>query len=372
MNIAFDGRVAIKQLGGISEYTYQLLAALGKIDHANSYSVLTVGRDKAKLGSLPDLPHNFQQIHKDWPQKALDMTWRYANWPKVTSWLPKHDLFYSPHFLLPAGDFKRLVVTIHDVLFLDHPEWFLASDVERYTHMVRSTLKKADMAITISQTSRDALIAHELIAPDKIKVIPIAGQIPPTTSDLDKATKKRYQLPDEYLLYIGTIQPRKNILNQLKAYAILRGQGHTLPFIFAGERGWLGEELEQTVAKLKLGEHVRFIGGFERKEKTALFQGARAFLFPSLAEGFGLPVLEAMQAGVPVVTSNISSLPEVAGDAAELVDPTDPETIAQGVAAILSNSTHSKSLIMKGKKQAETFSWERTAKETLAVFELFQ
>ncbi len=368
LRVAMDATVATKQLGGISEYTRNLLVGLAALSDQPEYFLLRFGYDQAALRDLPVLPPNFHDIHKRIPQKLLNFSWQTFGFPKVTRWLPETDLFFAPHFLVPPGDYNKLVITVHDVLFLDNPEWFLAEDVAAFTRRLGSALTRAGHVIAVSQTTKESLVKHQLVVADRITVIPSGVDLTPANPEEIARVRAIYQLPEKYLLYVGTIEPRKNILRQLEAYARLREAGIDQPFVLAGRRGWLGNELEETITRLGLEKHVILLGDFARADKAGIYGGASVFLFPSLAEGFGIPPLEAMAAGVPVVTSNVSSLPEVAGDAALLVDPHDTRAIAAAAQSIFDDPGLAERLRAAGRKRAAQYNWTTTAQATLEIF----
>lgn len=368
MRIAIDATVATKQLGGISEYARSLLVGLSQLSDQPEYYLLRFGRNQAALRELPPLPKNFHDIHVRLPQRLVDASWHLFGAPKINRWLPDCDLFFMPHFLLPAGEFPRLVVAVHDVLFLDHAEWFLPQDVARFTRRLQAAVRRADHIVTASEASKDSLIRHRLAPAHRITAIPLGVDLLPAPDEASRSVRAKYQLPEHYLLYIGTLEPRKNILRQLESYAQLRQAGLDQPFVLAGRRGWLGQELEETIRRFDLGSSVIFTGDFPREDKAGLLSGASVFLFPSLAEGFGIPPLEAMAAGVPVVTSNVSSLPEVVGDAALQVDPRDTAAIASAIQSILDDPKLAAHLRRAGQQRARRFSWRQTAAATADIF----
>lgn len=182
--------------------------------------------------------------------------------------------------------------------------------------------------------------------------------------------QRRYRLPSQYLLFVGTLEPRKNLTTLLQAYALLRaeGCGKHLKLVVAGRRGWLYADIFDTVRTLALDEEIIFTGFVDDEDLPDLYRGARLLVFPSLYEGFGLPILEAMASGVPVITSNLASMPEVAGDAAVLVDAHDPKAIAESIAQVLAEDQLREALIQKGLARARCFTWESVAQKTLELY----
>lgn len=370
MRIAIDGSSAQRALGGVSEYSFQILQALADLKTRHDFLITTTGVNNQALGLLPPLPKNFQEIRIRLPQRLLSLGWRYLGWPPVTNWLPKIDLFFAPHFLVPAGNFPKLVVTIHDVLFLDHPEWFLPDDVVYYTGQLKKTLGRADQVIAISQSTKQDLVRHRLFPAHKISVTPLAVAYQKPTRAEQQAVRAKYQLPEHYLLFISTLEPRKNIVRLIRAYRKLSRKYSDLPqLVLAGRRGWLGQELDEALANETPSNNIHLLGSFDRADRGSLLASAQGLLFPSLGEGFGLPILEGMAAGVPVLTSNLSSMPEVAGEAALLVDPFDEAALAEGIEQLLFDQALRQKLIAAGYERAQTFTWRKTAQKTLAVFE---
>jgi glycosyltransferase involved in cell wall biosynthesis len=184
------------------------------------------------------------------------------------------------------------------------------------------------------------------------------------------ALRRRYDLPERYILFVGTLEPRKNVQTLLQAFAqiIAETPQDDLMLVIAGGKGWGGEDYMSTVDTLKLHDHVRFAGFVEDDHLPALYRSALLFVYPSLYEGFGLPVLEAMACGTPVITSNRASLPEVAGDAALLVDPTRPEALAAAMTSIMNDGKLRQALRAKGLARARTFTWDAVAQQTVAIY----
>jgi glycosyltransferase involved in cell wall biosynthesis len=227
-----------------------------------------------------------------------------------------------------------------------------------------------DAVITVSRQSCQDLIKYLPVNPKKINVIPEAASLHfhPLNEAEYLPALERHGIRRPYILSVGSLEPRKNLLRLLEAYARLEGSRPSL--VIAGARNyWKSSPVVETVSRLGLEQHVRFTGYVEDADLPALYSAASLFVFPSLYEGFGLPVLEAMACGTPVVTSSVSSLPEVAGDAALLVDPRDVDAIASAMRRILDDSDLAADLRARGLARAAQFSWERTARETLAVYE---
>jgi glycosyltransferase involved in cell wall biosynthesis len=267
----------------------------------------------------------------------------------------------------------RYVATIHDMIPLLWPQWVTRKHrlvVMAAYHRLR---QQADLVITPSEATK-ADVAHRLqINPERIAVIPWGCEErfrPTGDPERFAAVQQRLGLPARYLLFVGTLEPRKNLTTLLHAYAMLRaeGCGEDLKLVVAGRMGWLYDDIFTTVKTLALGEEVIFTGFVCDDDLPDLYRGASMFVFPSLYEGFGLPILEAMASGVPVVTSNTASMPEVAGDAAILVEPRDPRAIAEAMAQVLAEDKLRDTLTRKGIERARRFTWGAVAQKTLELY----
>lgn len=281
------------------------------------------------------------------------------------------DVLFVPAHVVPLIH-PRAVVTIHDLGYLFFPQ---AHPPLARLYLDLSTRWNARVAahvIADSQATKDDLVRHYAIAPGKITVA-----YPGRDEDLRRvddpsaieAVKYRYNVTGDYLLYIGTLQPRKNLTRLIQAFSNLQSQISDFKMVIAGGMGWLYADIFAEAKRLGLESQVLFPGRVAEEDKAALLSGAEAFVFPSLYEGFGLPVVEAMQCGTPVICSNTSSLPEVAGDAALLVDPLDVDALAQAMARLLDDADLRRTLVERGYAQSQKFSWADCAARVLAAFE---
>jgi glycosyltransferase involved in cell wall biosynthesis len=267
------------------------------------------------------------------------------------------------------------VVTVHDLGYLYYPGAHRFLDGLYLDLSTRYNARAASRVIASSQATKDDLVQQCGIEPDKITVV-YFGYDETMQPVEDEATiekvKARYGIQGDYVLHVGTLQPRKNLGRLLEAYAMVRKQakrGETPCLVMAGRKGWLYDQIFQQVERLGLESAVILPGYVPQDDLPALLSGAHLFAFPSLYEGFGLPVLEAMACGTPVLCSNVSSLPEVAGDAALLVDPLDVKSMAEAMNRLLQDEGLRSQLVERGYRQVRQFSWERCARETLAVLE---
>jgi glycosyltransferase involved in cell wall biosynthesis len=314
--------------------------------------------------------------------------WRVMPFPRLwthlrLSWemlVDPPDLLFVPSHVLPLLHPRRSAVTVHDLGFLYHPEAHTLSQNLYLRWSTRHNARAATRVLADSQATRRDLVYHYSIPDSKIAVV-YPGRdetlAPVTDLALLSAVRARYGLAGPYLLYVGTLHPRKNLVRLVEAFGSLlrssadgpRAPTAGLQLVLAGKKGWLYDDILDQVRKLGLSDRVVLTGYVPDADLPALLSGALAFVFPSLYEGFGLPLLEAMACGTPVICSNASSLPEVAGDAALLVDPTDTEALAEALAHLLADEGLRRALVERGFRQMQRFSWRRCAEETLHVLE---
>ncbi|MDQ5910790.1 MAG: hypothetical protein QG599_2887 [Pseudomonadota bacterium] len=282
-----------------------------------------------------------------------------------------HHLLHTPNYILMpfAG---ASVTTVHDLSYLHYPQHHPRERIAFMERQMPRTLAQATLIITDAESVRQELIDQLGVPASRIQAVPLGVEDhfhPRTPTELAPVLN-RYDLADlAYLLVVGTLEPRKNLPRLIDAYSRLPEtlrQRH--PLIIVGARGWLTEDLERRLAPLEQSGQIRRLGYVAQDDLPLLYAGAWAFAFPSLYEGFGLPVLEAMRSGIPVLTANRSSLPEVAGDAAILIDPEDVDAITAGLERLLTDSAWRASAIDRGLEQSRRFSWERCVDETVAVY----
>lgn len=287
----------------------------------------------------------------------------------------KLDVFHLPGGLLPLTYTGRSVVTIHDLAIVDHPEWFPPQVLATRIGLPQ-TIKRAMTLIVPSHATAANLEKHFKVAPDRIAVIPEGVEVTDLSLSTEETIPERdvlSTLSRPYLLFLGTLEPRKNIPGLLRAYLEARAMDPRMGevgLVVAGAKGWKFGEIEQELERAIAGSggRVRYLGYVSHQEKFALIQNALAFIFPSFTEGFGLPVLEAMALGTPVIASNTGSLPEVMGDAGMLVLPDKTDELAQAILEIATDEPLRGKLSVAGKKRAAQFSWRKTAEETVKVY----
>lgn len=279
------------------------------------------------------------------------------------------DLWHGPANVAPLFYHGLSVVTIHDLIIYEHPEWFPGGlpDIFWRTQVVPQSIKKAARVIAVSKFTKRQVQQHFHKPEAEIDVIYEGVTAEGATGSSDIFSRHKIKKP--YLLFLATIEPRKNLVRLIAAYARLLKKHPGVTLVIAGKKGWKYEEVFAAVQKYQVAKRVVFTGYTSQADKVALYRDALAFVFPSLAEGFGLPVLDAMQAGVPVVTSNNTSLVEVAGKAAVAVNPLSVAEIAAGLDKIISDRGLRQRLIGLGKEQAQKFSWDQAARQTLETYD---
>jgi glycosyltransferase involved in cell wall biosynthesis len=285
------------------------------------------------------------------------------------------DLFHGfDHIGVPLfAKVGRYVATIHDMIPLLWPPWVTRKHRLVVTAAYTRLRQQVDIVITPSEATKADVVRHLQINPQRIAVIPWGCDErfqPGGDPEHFAVVQQRYRLPPQYLLFVGTLEPRKNLTTLLHAYAMLRAERRAegLKLVVAGRTGWLYADIFDTVKLLGLEEEVIFTGFVDDEDLPDLYRGGRLFVYPSLYEGFGLPILEAMASGLPVITSDLASMPEVAGDAAILVDPHDPKAIAEGIVRILAEDRLRDTLIQKGLGRARRFTWDSVAQQTLELY----
>ncbi|MGC8779896.1 MAG: glycosyltransferase family 4 protein [Anaerolineae bacterium] len=284
------------------------------------------------------------------------------------------DVLFVPAHVLPLVHPQRCVVTVHDLGYLRYPEAHRPADRRYLDWSTRWNARQATVVLADSQATKDDLVRAYGVDPDKVRVVYLGREetLGPVRDPARlAAVRERYGLGRRYLLYVGTLQPRKNLARVIEAFARIAGRPASadVQLVLAGKRGWLYDDLFAQVERMGLGGRVLLPGYVAEADLPALLSGALAFVFPSLYEGFGIPVLEAGACEVPVITSNTSSLPEVAGDAALFVDPHDVDAIAEAMYRLITDPDLRADLIRRGRENVRRFSWEKCARETLAVLE---
>jgi len=351
---------------GIGTYIRNLLRQLSRMDRETDFVMLCRPEDREALSSLGE---NFRPV----PETAGNYS--IAEQVKVPLALRREGvtLFHAPHYVLPPLVRCNSVVTIHDCIHLMFPQYLPNRIALAYARAsIGIAARRATRVLTVSESSKRDILRFVDTQPDKIDVIYNAYDdrfgVEPREEDVIRV-RERFQLHDEFVLYAGNVKPHKNVERLIQAFHLLRQRGlDHLKLVIIGDEVSRYAALRRAVHKHQLHQHVRFLGYLPEETLAVMYRLAGVFVFPSLYEGFGLPPLEAMASGTPVVTSNVSSLPEVAGDAAVLVDPYDPAAIADGIENVLTDERVRRELRKKGLERARQFSWEASVRRVRDIY----
>ncbi|MCP3930816.1 MAG: glycosyltransferase family 4 protein [Bacteroidetes bacterium] len=362
MKIAVNTRFLIKdRIEGIGRVTFELLKRLVR-DHPEDEFFFLFDRpfDDTFLFGENVTPYVVA------PQARHPLLWyawfEYAI-PRVLKKI-KPDVFLSPDGYLSLSATTSSVMIVHDIAHHHFPEQVPWMSMKYYNYFVPRYLRKADGIVTVSEFTKKDIIAQYGIHPAKIKVgCNAAGeQFKPLEKNQKQQIREQYAEGVPYFFYVGSVNPRKNVHRLIEAFDRFREeQLSSAKLLISGRFGWLTGEVKTAFEQAKYKSDIHFLGYLSEEELPKVMGAARAFVYPSLFEGFGIPILEAMQCDVPVITSNTSVLPETAGDAAYLVNPYKTKEITKAMKAIWNNESFCQALIQKGRKQKELFSWERTA-----------
>lgn len=352
-NVLINGRFLSKPIGGVQRYAREIVKALSQIKQTEYNFVLITHR-----GELVDPPANIDVVQDD--SFLTGHLWEQIRLPYLAR-KQEADILWSPCNVGPVFT-KRHIVTIHDTSVFAGPEWFSKKFSWVYRFLLPILGQRTERVITDSQFSKTELMKYGIVSEEKIRVVP--GGVSQSFFSLNGISIKKNTFP--YVLAMGSGDPRKNISLLIKAWIGISPsikQGRKL-IIYGGGGNVFSKEMVNSIPS-----DVQFIGYVNDNDLPILYKGAYAFFYPSLYEGFGLPPLEAMACGCPVVASNVASLPEVCGDAAYYVDPYNVDSIAEGICKVLIDKNLRHSLVNKGTKKAKLFSWEKAAKEILIVFD---
>ena len=367
MSVFLDIRTATHHFPGIGRYVRNLTEALVP-QLARGEVLALVGHPDQAAHFAARTGTNVQFVSCGASPFGLPQQWRVPQVLRQQGVARSAALYHSPYYLMPYRPGLPTVLTCYDLIPLHFPAYVSPRARLLFRTTMGLALRTAREVVAISEASRRDLLASFPVAPDRVTTTPLAPapHFQPQSEAAIGALRGRYGLPADFLLYLGINKPHKNLVTLLHAYARLPGTA--APLVIAGAWDERYPETKTTVQVLGLGERVRFLGPVPEPDLPALYAAALAFVFPSRYEGFGLPVLEAMACGTPVACSNVSSLPEVAGDAALFFDPDDVPAIAQTIQRLLDEKALRADLRGRGLAQAARFTWERTAAATLAVY----
>jgi glycosyltransferase involved in cell wall biosynthesis len=369
VRIAIDATSVPRQRAGAGTYICNLVQALAQVDRENTYFVFAKretfdGRSLQRDG--------FRLVPVRLTSRLARMLWEQAMLPLQLSRLGV-DVLHSPHYTTPlASAGWRRVVTFHDVTFFLLPRRYPVLRRLYFQGASRAGARLADLAIAVSETVKGDVVRHLGLPAEKVRAVPLApapGFHPLEDSARMEAVRERYGLPPSFILNVGTLEPGKNQATLVRAFHRLKQQGVEQGLVIAGQKGWMYEKLFRLVDGLGLRDEVRFVGHLPEDDLAAVYNMADLFVFPSLYEGFGLPPLEAMACGLPVVASRAPALAEVLDGAALLVDACDVSALAEASAKALGDKRLRSRLRKQGLERASRFSWQRTARGTVTAYE---
>jgi len=353
---------------GIGAYIRNLLDAMSRRPEAARYRFRIYAR-RADRDVMPQLPANFEVVEEDAPGYSLAELTRFA----FRLFRDRLDLFHATHYVLPPLR-SRAVVTIHDIIHLLYPQFLPSRAALVYARvMIRRALRRADRIITVSYNSKRDLVDYFGIVPARVDVIynGVSPRFCADVSDEDRArVTAKYGLRRPYLLFLGGEKPHKNVQNVVRAFGEARRTRPDLPHVLAlaGPMPKNSARIDALIAALDLGPAIARPGLIDEADLPGLLSGADVLLYPTLYEGFGLPVVEAMACGTPVLTSSTSALQEIAGGYSYLVDPLDVDAIARGIVALATDPKVRADFVELGRKRALDFSWDKAAERTLEVY----
>ncbi|MBI2033154.1 MAG: glycosyltransferase family 4 protein [Candidatus Levybacteria bacterium] len=369
MIIGIDGNEAnIEKKVGISEYCFELLQQLSNFQFQISDVQFRIYLKDEPRKDMPKQRQGWEYriVHpkKLWTQFGLPLDLYFHK--------PRPDVFFSPTHYAPRFSPIPTVVSIMDVSYEFFPDLFRKSDLYKLKRWTEYSVKNATKVLTISQASKNDIMQVYNVPEEKVVVTYLGLKKPFAITKIFSSMKElqeKFGIPSSYILFVGTLQPRKNIERLIQAFQKIAIRKEDTDLVIVGKPGWLYEDIINAPKKYGIEKRVHFLSFVAEDELISLYKNAACFVLPSLYEGFGLPVLEAMSYDCPVITSNISSLPEAGGDAALYIDPENIDELAKNMEDVLSDKKLRAGMIEKGRKQVQKFSWEKTARETLKVLE---
>ncbi len=372
MRIGVDVRPFLSRETGVGTYLRHLLFELARIDADNEYCLFSSSwKERFPTEKIPPFARSrFRDLRI--PVRAVNFLWYRLSWPPFERFFGGGiDLTHSPTPVPLPGRSKK-IVTVYDLFFLDDPGRSVREARRVFAGNMGASLAAADGILAISEFTRRSILERFPVPEEKIAVAPL-GLNPLLAVDVPAAvlekTRRKHGLPERFVLFVGAVEKRKNLVNLLEALAKVRKAGEPVDLVLVGREGEASAEIGAAVERLGLGPAVRTLGYLPDSEIRDLYRLARILIFPSLCEGFGLPLLEAMASGLPAAVSRTGALPEVGGDAAAYFEPEDASDIARVILELLGDEPRRRELTEKGQRRASGFSWVETARRTLAFYE---
>jgi len=372
MRIGYDIRPFLKEKTGVGVYFKNLLFSLSQIDKTNEYYLFSSSfKDRFATAELPP----FSKMHfRDfrYPVKAINFFWYKFCWPPLDYFFKTElDLTHSPGPLILPTKGKK-IVTVHDLFFMDFPMLVDTETRGNFVTRIRDSLIRADKIVAVSKFIKNQLIERFVLEEEKVRVI-YHGLDRKFNVDISeeetKEIQRKFSLPSSFLLFVGTLEPRKNLLNLVEALKIVHEKYRKIPLVLVGRKGQDYGKVVTKIEKLNLEPWISLTGYVPEKDLKSFYSSAEVFVFPSFREGFGLPLLEAMSCGVPIVASSAPAIPEIAKDAALYFDPYEPEDIADKIILALKDNELRQRMVENGEKRVLDFDWAAAAAETLEFYQ---
>ena len=368
MRIGIDATALPPQPTGAGNYIINLIRSLNTLDSGDEF-VVFVQQSRQHLFDLPPSSRLHWQVVPD-KHPARRLVWEQIIFPGLVG-QANLDLLHSLHYTRPYRLPCPSVVTFHDMTFFLYPHMHTLTKRVFFANTIRVSARRADALIADSESTRQDAIRLLGIPPGKISAIPLGVDEvfhPVHDVNLLADVRQRYNLPEQFILFVGVVEPRKNLSLLLKSYKTLVSEDITHPLVIAGRFGWMYNDLLRQIDALGLKDKIQFTGYIPQTDLPIVYNLADVFVYPSIYEGFGLPPLEAMACGTPVITTAISSMPEHVGDAGILIPAEDEWALSRAIHTVLTDRRLREQLSLKGSKQAANFTWKRTARETLQVY----
>ena len=371
MKIAIDVSEAyIQDRTGPGNYVYNFLQAMSRIGSDNEYHLY---HHSGCLGSQDTMNNSFSMHHVNAPVNRT--LWSQVLLPYAMR-KEKYDVVHVPGHRMPLHKRHKTVITIFDLAYIYFRDCFKPMHYARLKYFTERSLSKADRIIAISESTKQDIVREYHINPDKINVVYLGvdpTQFPVIVPEVVSDIKKKHSLKDEYIVHVGTMQPRKNLMRLIAAFDAIKGSSHAdLQLVLIGKKGWMYKDIFSLVQELHLERDVILLDYVDNNTLSGIMRGAKALVYPSLYEGFGLPILEAFSCGLPVIASRSSSLPEIGGDAVIYFDPYNTDEIIHAISELLEDADKRAEMAQKGRERVNLFSWEKTARETIEAYEKVQ
>jgi glycosyltransferase involved in cell wall biosynthesis len=368
MRVGVNAQILSDHDAGVATYVRNLLIRLARL--ATNHELHIFGNPRYIQPGLP-VSARVVPTHGLIRGRFRRILWEQLLLPRTIQSLKLDRMFYPDYAVPLVGHSCRTVITVHDLSYIAMPEFFTRGRSRFKSFVTGKSVQRADTIIAVSQATKRECERLLGVPPEKVKVVynGIDAVFRPVVNPVRRQeVKQKYGLQDRFIVFVGTLEPRKNLPRLLEAYALLLRQSkvpHNL--VVAGGKGWMFDSVFAAVTSHGLSDHVQFLGYVPQTDLVAVYGLASALVYPSLYEGFGFPPLEAMACGTPAIVSNQSSLPEITGDAAELVDPNDPADIARGMLRVLDDPLRAEELRLRGFARVKQFSWDRSAAEILKI-----